>query len=475
MSLNLKIGRLGSAIDSATTGHFLSKGATDAVFQAVSSGLDSATITNLVDSAYIQLRDRFQDSSGITAIVDSAYVQARQSSASGGLDSAATISLINNNTNSGFYKYKYTATAGQTVFADSDANGNIMSFDPNSTLVFYNGVLLDETTDYSASSNTVTLTSGADAGVSITVAKYGVGYVTPDQWYGDRALFAYHQNTSSQTFPIDTMSIDTAANATDFGDLVVDFIYSPMFVATSNSTYVLWKGYSETLYYSAPATSADATSFGSLSADHTYAGAAGDGNYGAYGGGYSPTSSNYSTAIDYVTISTSGSGTDFGDLTTGRGPSDAVSSTTRQLFGGGYNGSNVENTIDYITIATPNNATDFGDLTSTGYYHASWGDGTYGLWAGSDSRDNVIQYVTVDTTSNASDFGDLYAGRGYAGSSGHATRMLVAGGNSDGFYSYDYHVEYITTTTPGNGTDFADLSRTTNAEHLSNGASGSSS
>ena len=41
--------------------------------------LDSALTTQLVDSAYIQLRDRFQDSSGILAIVDSAYVQLRQS------------------------------------------------------------------------------------------------------------------------------------------------------------------------------------------------------------------------------------------------------------------------------------------------------------------------------------------------------------------------------------------------------------
>ena len=42
-----------------------------------SETLDSALIVNLVDSAYIQLRDRFQDSSGITAVVDSAYVRQR--------------------------------------------------------------------------------------------------------------------------------------------------------------------------------------------------------------------------------------------------------------------------------------------------------------------------------------------------------------------------------------------------------------
>ena len=49
-----------------------------------SETLDSALIVNLVDSAYIQLRDRFQDSSGILAIVDSAYVQARTGGGGGG-------------------------------------------------------------------------------------------------------------------------------------------------------------------------------------------------------------------------------------------------------------------------------------------------------------------------------------------------------------------------------------------------------
>jgi len=44
---------------------------------------DSNFVTALVDSAYIQLRDRFQDSAGITAIIDSAYVTARAPGADG--------------------------------------------------------------------------------------------------------------------------------------------------------------------------------------------------------------------------------------------------------------------------------------------------------------------------------------------------------------------------------------------------------
>ena len=43
-----------------------------------SAGLDSDLVIALVDSAYIQLRDRFQDSSLVTSTVDATYVQTRQ-------------------------------------------------------------------------------------------------------------------------------------------------------------------------------------------------------------------------------------------------------------------------------------------------------------------------------------------------------------------------------------------------------------
>lgn len=50
----------------------------DTVVAIISSeGLDSDLVTKLVDSAYIQLRDRFQDSSLVTSTVDSSYVQIR--------------------------------------------------------------------------------------------------------------------------------------------------------------------------------------------------------------------------------------------------------------------------------------------------------------------------------------------------------------------------------------------------------------
>ena len=458
MSLNLKIGRLGSAIDSATTGHFLSKGATDAVFQAVSSGLDSATITNLVDSAYIQLRDRFQDSSGITAIVDSAYVQARQSSAYGGLDSAATISLINNNTNSGFYKYKYTATSGQTVFADSDANGNVMSFDPNSTLVFYNGVLLDETTDYEASSNTVTLTSGADAGVSITVAKYGVGYVPPAYpWGGDRGVIA-----GGDTNTIEYVTIATPSNTTDFGDLSVSR-EAP--AGCSNATYGLVGGggdgatqYNSIDYFTISAPS-NASDFGDLTVIRKTLGALSDGTYGLWGGGYSNSGGqSYEDTIDYVTIASPSNASDFGNLTVARQHAyGSVSNGTYGIWGGGRNSNpGHTNTIDYVTIASPSNASDFGDLTVSRWPSAA-GDTTYGVFsAGSGAgTGNTIDYITMATPSNATDFGDLINVTERTASCGDNTYVIIAGGASG---TLNNIIQYITVATPGNATDFGDLS-----------------
>ena len=428
MSLNLKIGRLGSAIDSATTGHFLSKGATDAVFQAVSSGgLDSASVTNLIDSA---------------------YVQARQSSASGGLDSAATISLINNNTNSGFYKYKYTATSGQTVFADSDANGNVMSFDPNSTLVFYNGVLLDETTDYTASSNTVTLTSGADAGVSITVAKYGVGYVAPVfPWGGNRGVIA-----GGGTASIEYITIASPSNASSFGSLTTSRSNQGGSGA-SDSTYGLCiiGGGSNAIEYITFSTLANATSFGTLTSVVNRPTSVSNATYGISGSG---DFGGYRNTIEYVTIASPSNATDFGDLTVSADGRGSGNDATYGLWGAGYSGGN-NPTIDYITMATPSNATDFGDCTIARFYVTGSHDETYVVFAGGTGPTNVIEYVTTATPSNATDFGDLTQSKyGMAGGIADGTYGVFAGGTTGSNVNV---IEYITIASPSNATDFGDL------------------
>lgn len=58
--------------------------------------------------------------------------------------------------------YKYVATAAQTVFTGSDANGNSLDFAPTDFVsVFLNGIRLIETDDYTVGNDTITLTVGA--------------------------------------------------------------------------------------------------------------------------------------------------------------------------------------------------------------------------------------------------------------------------------------------------------------------------
>ena len=58
----------------------------------------------------------------------------------------------------------FTATAGQTAFTISHTQGFVQ--------VFMNGLLLDETVDYTSNGSAITLTSGAAAGDEIEVVKY---------------------------------------------------------------------------------------------------------------------------------------------------------------------------------------------------------------------------------------------------------------------------------------------------------------
>jgi hypothetical protein len=68
--------------------------------------------------------------------------------------------------------YEYTATTNQTIFTGSDDNSLSMSFTDDLIQVFLNGVLLNPNDDYTTSEDTVTLTSGAASGDSLTVVAF---------------------------------------------------------------------------------------------------------------------------------------------------------------------------------------------------------------------------------------------------------------------------------------------------------------
>jgi hypothetical protein len=68
--------------------------------------------------------------------------------------------------------YEYTATASQTVFTGADDNAASLSFTGALIQVFLNGVLLSPGDDYTTSTNTVTLASGAAASDVLVVVAF---------------------------------------------------------------------------------------------------------------------------------------------------------------------------------------------------------------------------------------------------------------------------------------------------------------
>ena len=133
---------------------------------------------------------------------------------------------------------------------------------------------------------------------------------------GARGLFGGGA-TPSNSDVIDFVTISTAGNATDFGDL------------TDQRQWVF--------------------------------GAASSRVRGVWTGGFSPS---ISDIIDFVTISSTGSATDFGNLLDSRGAHAGCINETRGVFGGGNpeTSSNKTDGIEFITIASTGNGVDFGDL-----------------------------------------------------------------------------------------------------------------
>ena len=112
---------------------------------------------------------------------------------------------------SSFTLYEYTATANQTTFSGSDNNSNTLAYDTTSTpakvLVYLNGVLLDDTGDYTATNGTsIVLQDAASAGDVLQVGAYKsnatVSSITLEDnqkiQFGDsNDLSIYHNGTDS--------------------------------------------------------------------------------------------------------------------------------------------------------------------------------------------------------------------------------------------------------------------------------------
>ena len=245
---------------------------------------------------------------------------------------------------------------------------------------------------------------------------------------------------------------------------------------------------SNVMDYITIASAGNAIDFGDMTDSWNRAAGAGDATYALFAAGRRAGSSElngWTENIDYVTVSTTGNATDFGDLTTFKDNMAGNSNGTRATFSGGSTntGSNVTlNNIDYVTVATPGNATDFGDLlavnesaagtsgspTSGGGGSIAWG-GDRGVFAGgyaSSTAQNTIDYVDITNAGNATDFGDISETRNGNRATASSTRFVSGTGYTGSVYSQT--LDYVTTATTGNASDFGDY-QVTGISNLSNG------
>ena len=163
------------------------------ITDAGSGSLDSSLAVQLIDSAYVSARS----STTLNALTDvnapsptngqalvyntatSKWIPGAGGGGGGGavsVDSAFVQSIITQNGVVGqylpsFVNYKFSADSGQTVFAGTDANGEIFKLGDSNYQVFNNGIRLVNLNDYTvnSSTNTLTTTYGLDSGDEIIV------------------------------------------------------------------------------------------------------------------------------------------------------------------------------------------------------------------------------------------------------------------------------------------------------------------
>ena len=93
--------------------------------------------------------------------------------------------------------YIYTATAGQTTFTGNDDNGDPLSYTAGDLMVFLNGALLKDVTDYTATNGTsVVLTAAASAGNILQVYEWGSFLLSSDNQTLDQYVYTA---TAAQT------------------------------------------------------------------------------------------------------------------------------------------------------------------------------------------------------------------------------------------------------------------------------------
>lgn len=255
---------------------------------------------------------------------------------------------------------------------------------------------------------------------------------------------------------INYINIMSLGNSIDFGNLTVSGSQSSSASSSTRGVFAGRVGVAPTyieyniIDYVTIASAGNAIDFGDLPvATRAMSQGASSSTRGIFAGGVSPGLTN---VINYITISTIGNALDFGDLVSAAYGVAGVSSPTRGVFGGGQTPTS---TTQYITISSTGNAVYFGNLTCFREDGGTVGNSTRGIFGGNDiGLTKTLDYITISSTGNAVDFGDMTVGRCFRGCSTQ-TRGVLTGGVSSPAQSNV--IDYVTIATTGNAQDFGDL------------------
>ena len=276
---------------------------------------------------------------------------------------------------------------------------------------------------------------------------------------GARGLF-FGRAEPTITNRTDYITIPTAGNAIDFGDMNGDgYTYS---TTASNVRGICAggsPGHANVIDGFTFATQGNATDLGNLTSSRWLMGGGCSNQTRSIFTGGSTFGNPHPivNTLDYITTASGGDAKDFGDQSVARRMQASANSSTRGLWAGGYNPSYI-NTIDYVTIATLGNAQDFGDQSRLCGEAAGVCNSTRGVFTGGGSAPgnrDIMDYVTIATTGNATRFGDLLAERRSHGACSSTIRGVVGGR-----YPNTNSMEYITIATTGTSADFGDLTAT---------------
>ena len=223
-------------------------------------------------------------------------------------------------------------------------------------------------------------------------------------------------------------------------------------------------------------TAGDATDFGDLTRRQSYMGACSSRTRGIIAGGDDDNSPAATNAIDFITISSTGNAQDFGDLPLAVKGHHGHSNNTRGVFCQGSNPSpsfTSKKDITVLTIASTGSAFDGGDLSRHGVQTFTFGNGIRGIYGGGyyatpDGSPGSPGYpvsgekhilVNIATHGEVTTFGDFQGDS----TNGGIIRSSALSNSTRGIrfsgYTSPYHLRYdkYEIASLGNAVDFGDV------------------